>query len=150
MGKQNMYDHTIGVPFVIAGPSVPVNRRLDAQIDLRDIFPTLCEFARAPTPRTVEGHSLKPLLFGAQSTLYPETYACWHRGDSSPIPTQRMVRTDRWKLIHYAHLGRYQLFDLTSDPHERNDLAELAEHSSTRADLQHKLAGWFGEAGRRR
>jgi arylsulfatase A-like enzyme len=145
MGKQNMYDHTIGVPFVMAGPGVPANRRLDAQIYLRDVFPTLCEFARAPVPATVEGRSLRPLLSGERAVLYPEVYGYWQRSASEPIPTQRMVRTDRWKLIHYAHLDRYQLFDLQSDPHERNDLAGAPEHAATREELQGKMSLWFAE-----
>ena len=143
MGKQNMYEHTIGVPFLIAGPGVPAGRQFKAQIYLRDLFPTLCEVAGIPVPPTVEGRSLWPVLSGRVHSLYPEVYAYWHRGDREPVPTQRMVRTDRWKLIHYAHLDRYQLFDLVNDPHELQDLADAPAHSTVRGDLEQKLRAWF-------
>ncbi len=29
-----------------------------------------------------------------------------------------MIRTERWKLIHYPKIGRFQLFDLGNDPLE--------------------------------
>ncbi|MEC9123060.1 MAG: sulfatase/phosphatase domain-containing protein, partial [Verrucomicrobiota bacterium] len=38
------------------------------------------------------------------------------------IETQRLVRTDRYKLVHYPKIGRNQLFDLKEDPHETKDL----------------------------
>lgn len=53
--------------------------------------------------------------------------------------TQRMIRTDRWKLIHYPKIGRSQLFDLSADPHEINDLAASSEHSTVVSDLRAKL-----------
>jgi arylsulfatase A-like enzyme len=142
MGKQNMYEHTIGVPFVMAGPGVPRNRRIGAQIYLRDIFPTVCDLARIPIPDTVEGRSLLPVLSGERTTLYPEIYAYWQR-DRTPVPTQQMVRTERWKLIYYSQLDRYQLFDLSADPHELHDLADSSAHQATRQDLQSRLLAWF-------
>ena len=36
--------------------------------------------------------------------------------------TQRLVRTDRYKLVHYPKIGRNQLFDLKEDPNETKDL----------------------------
>ena len=40
------------------------------------------------------------------------------------IETQRLVRTDRYKLVHYPKIGRNQLFDLKEDPHETKDLID--------------------------
>jgi hypothetical protein len=54
-----------------------------------------------------------------------------------------MVRTDRWKLIHYSHLDRWQLFDLETDPHELRDLSSNTHYDGIRAGLQHKLEAWF-------
>ena len=41
---------------------------------------------------------------------------------NSYILTQRLVRTDQFKLIHYPKIGRNQLFDLKNDPRETKDL----------------------------
>ena len=144
MGKQNMYDHTIGVPLVMAGPGVPRSQRFNAQAYLRDLYPTVCDLAGISIPATVEGKSLVPVLTGTARQIYPEIYACWHReGVTGELPIQRMVRTDRWKLIFYAHLNRYQLFDLETDPYELKDLSSDPRQQALMTGLQRKLTDWF-------
>ena len=144
MGKQNMYDHTIGVPLVLAGPGIPRDGRFAAQTYLRDLYPTVCDLAGIPIPATVEGRSLVPALTGRVAQIHPEIYAYWHRPDHpGELPIQRMVRNDRWKLIHYAHLNRHQLFDLENDPDELQDLSADPRHRSVLAGLQRQLTDWF-------
>ena len=80
-----------------------------------------------------------------------EVYAYWHgegrsgeaRQYNAEIPLERMVRTDRWKLIYYSHLNRYQLFDLPNDPYELRDLASNPAHAAVLGDMKRKLEGWF-------
>jgi arylsulfatase A-like enzyme len=154
LGKQNMYEHTIGVPLIFAGPGIPQLRRFDAQTYLRDLFPTVCEFVGAPVPTSVEGRSLLPVINGFAREIYPEVYAYWHissakaakmaeAGTPAELPIERMVRTDRWKLIYYSHLQRYQLFDLANDPYELKDLSNDPQYQRIKTDLQAKLRGWF-------
>jgi arylsulfatase A-like enzyme len=154
LGKQNMYEHTIGVPLIIAGPGIPQNQRFAAQIYLRDLFPTVCDILGTPVPAAVEGRSFLPVLNGLVGEIYPEVYAYWHMspakaarmaaaGNRVELPVERMVRTERWKLIYYSHLQRYQLFDLSSDALELRDLADRPEYNSIKAELQHKLRDWF-------
>lgn len=134
-GKQNMYEHTINVPLVLRGPGIPSGARRDAQCYLRDLFPTTCELAGVPIPDTVQGRSIVPLLRGQTEAVYPEVYACF-------LNVQRMVRTDRWKLIYYPHIDRYQLFDVKNDPDELHDLVDQAEHAATVAELKARLQAW--------
>ena len=144
MGKTNMYEHTIGVPLVMRGPDVPRNHRLSAQACLRDLYPTVCDMIGITIPNTVEGRSLLPLLRGQAKEVHPEVYGYWHRpGLKAELPVQRMIRTDRWKLIFYSHLNRYQLFDLASDPYELKDLSRDPQHQSTQDELRGKLHAWF-------
>jgi arylsulfatase A-like enzyme len=154
MGKQNMYEHTLGVPLIVAGPGIPQNRRFAAQTYLRDLFPTVCEWVGAPIPPTVEGRSLVPVLKDRVREIYPEVYAYWHissgrtekmaaAGFTAELPIQRMVRTERWKLINYSHLDRYQLYNLVNDPHELKELSAAAGHQKVKTELQRKLRDWF-------
>ncbi len=144
MGKQSMYEHTIGVPLIMAGPGIPQNQRVAAQTYLRDLYPTVCDLVGIPIPATVEGRSLGPVLTGLTREIYPEVYAYWHNPDDrGPLPVERMVRTDRWKLIFYSHLNRYQLFDLTNDPNELKDLSASPEHQNLMAGLRRKMSDWF-------
>ena len=61
-GKQNLYDHSMRSPLVIAGPGVPRDRRSDAMCYLLDVFPTLGELAGVSGPEGNEGRSLVPNL----------------------------------------------------------------------------------------
>lgn len=136
MGKQNMYEHTIGVPFIITGPGIPSGRRSKAQIYLRDMFPTTCELAGIPIPKTVEAKSFVPVLQGTTQEIYPAVFG-YYKDD------QRMIRTPRWKLIRYPKIDKRQLFDLENDPDERVDLSTVPEHHQVMVDLQNRLDEWF-------
>jgi len=131
-GKQNMYEHTIGVPLIIAGPGIVGGRQSDAQIYLRELYPTICELAGAKVPDTVEGESFADLLRGRSYHGHPDVF-CYFRDK------QRMIRGDRWKVIYYPHLDRWQLFDLQSDPYELQDLAGASEHAATLHRHQQRL-----------
>ena len=135
MGKQNMYEHTIGVPLIFSGPGIPQNQRRAAQIYLRDLFPTTCDLARIPIPETVQGQSFKAVIEGQKTDLYKHVFGYF-------ADKQRMVRSDRWKLIEYPHLQRYQLFDLKNDPYEMKNLANQSAYRERQTQLQHVLRRW--------
>jgi arylsulfatase A-like enzyme len=139
-GKQNMYEHTINVPLLIAGPGVPQNRRCTAQVYLRELYPTICEMAGVAVPDTVESESFAAVLRGERDTHHE--YAFAYFGD-----TQRMIRGKRWKLIHYPKLDREQLFDLESDSDELHDLASDPQHAKIKDDLRSKLEDSRREVG---
>jgi arylsulfatase A-like enzyme len=139
-GKQNMYEHTIGVPLILRGPGISADRRSKAQCYLRDLFPTACELAGIPIPASVEGRSLAPLLDGRSNSLYPEVFGYFRN-------VQRMIRTERWKLIHYPEIGRYQLFDSVNDRDELRDLSSDPKRASVRSDLRRRLEAWQVRSG---
>jgi arylsulfatase A-like enzyme len=132
LGKQNMYDHSIRAPLIFAGPGIPQGRRSDALCYLYDLFPTLCELAGLPIPDSVEGKSLARIMHGRAESVRDEIFGAYR-------DVQRMVRTDRWKLIHYPKIDRTQLFDLKADPHELRDLSDNPKHGGTLAQLRSRL-----------
>lgn len=134
-GKQNMYEHTVGTPLIFRGPNIPKRRRSAAQCYLRDLYPTVCELVGVEIPKTVEGLSLAPILRGKAKSVRDCVFG--HYGDS-----QRMIRTDRWKLIHYPLVGKYQLFDLSADPNELENLAGDPQHAQLLDRLRAKLEAW--------
>jgi len=139
-GKQNMYEHTVGAPLLFRGPGIPQGARRDAQCYQRDLYPTICTLAGAAVPPVVQGRSLLGVIRGEQSVLYPEVFGYFGA-------VQRMIRTDRWKLIWYPKIDRWQLFDLASDPYELKDLAAEPQHAAVLAELRAKLRAWQKEAG---
>ncbi len=139
-GKQNMYEHTVGTPLVFRGPGIPRGERRHAQCYLRDLYPTVCDMAGIRVPDTVQGRSLAPVLRGEAESVYPCVFGHFSN-------TQRMIRTDRWKLVHYPQIGKYQLFDLENDPHELENLAVGPCRATVFAELRSKLQAWQKEVG---
>lgn len=118
MGKQNMYDHSVRVPFIVAGPGVPQNEQSDRAIYLQDVMPTTLGLAGVEKPQHVFFHDLRPLLRDPQApSPYPAVYGGY-------LQLQRSVTQDGWKLIHYPKIGVKRLYDLRNDPSEMRDLAE--------------------------
>lgn len=122
-GKQNLYEFGgMHVPLVIAGPGVRPGKSA-ALVYLMDLFPTFADIAGAKLPTGVEGRSLKPLLDGQPVAVRDALYTGYRQ-------CMRAVRTERWKLIRYPLVDRTQLFDLSVDPLELNNLAAQPAHAS--------------------
>ena len=112
------YDALIRVPLMWRFPDrIAEGLRLDGQVSLIDIAPTLCEMAGAPPLPDVHGRSLLPMLKGestqGRDAILVEFEWRWKRG--MPI---RTIRTPEWKLNYYAGRPFGELYNLKNDPHE--------------------------------
>ena len=140
MGKQNMYDHTIRVPFIISGPGIAKRQSTEAFGYLRDLYPTTCELANITIPKMVQAKSLVPILTGETNNVHLYGYGYFR-------DVQRMIRDERWKLVWYPDAEKHQLFDLKNDPHELHNLASNASQRKRLTTLQTKMRDWFLAAG---
>jgi arylsulfatase A-like enzyme len=139
-GKQNLYDHSMHAPLLIAGPGVPRGKKAGALCYLLDIFPTLGELAGVPGPEGSEGQSLAPVLAGRQTAVRPTLFTAYR-------DVQRAVRDDRWKLLVYPRVNKVQLFDLQGDPAEMKDLAAEMAHAGEVERLTACLRDWQKRLG---
>ena len=139
-GKQNMYEHTINVPLVICGPGIPAGVKSGAQVYLRELYPTTCELVGVDVPKQVTGRSFANVLH-QQADSHHDSIFGYYRD------TQRMIRTDRWKLVRYPVADRWQLFDLEMDPDELHNLADQTGHHDTFELLRQQLETWRREMG---
>jgi arylsulfatase A-like enzyme len=118
MGKQNMYDHSIRAPFILVGPEIGENKRIDTDIYLQDAMATSLALAGIEKPSYVEFHSILGLARGKTTTgSYPAIYGAY-------INDQRMIRKDNWKLIVYPKASKVILFNIAADPGETNDVSK--------------------------
>ena len=140
MGKQNMYDCSVRMPLLIAGPGITPGKRVDELVYQHSIYATTCELAKVPVPQTVEFPSLAPLLRGEAHPVHDAVF-CYYRD------FQRMLRTKTHKLIVYPQIHRTQLFDIEHDPWEIHDLANDPASASIKADLMHRLEHMQKEMG---
>jgi arylsulfatase A-like enzyme len=143
MGKQSVYDHSVHVPLIFAGPDIPQGERRTAFAYLLDIFPSLCDLIGIDIPDTVEGKSLVPALRDPSDQIREYlhfAYEGYHRG----------IRDTRHKLIEYVVGGKHvktQLFDLIDDPREIVNLADSPQHAPKLAHLRRELRKWETEYG---
>jgi arylsulfatase A-like enzyme len=139
LGKQNLYEHSVRVPLIVAGPGIKAGHRSTALCYLFDVMPTLCALAGVPIPAGVDGLSLVPQLQGRAGGR-PELFFAYRED-------QRSVRDARWKLIEYPRVGMQQLFDLRRDPDERRNRAGEARYRRQLQALQGRLAAWQRAVG---
>jgi choline-sulfatase len=132
MGKQSLFEHSIGIPLIIAGAGIPQGKRIEAPVYLQDIMPTSLELAGIPVPAQVEFNSLLPLIRGEQAALHESIYGAY-------MNLQRMVHKGDYKLIVYPKLGKTLLFNVKTDPLETIDLAGRPESAPILAELQLEL-----------
>jgi choline-sulfatase len=132
MGKQNLYEASLRVPFLAAGPGVKPGV-VEAPIYLQDAMATALDVAGVKKPEHVEFQSLLPLIRGESTRATAEpVYGAY-------LQLQRAVIADGLKLVVYPKAGVVRLFDLKADPEEMKDLAEVPEMKGKRAALLAKL-----------
>ena len=125
LGKQNMFDHSIHVPLLAAGPDLPSGTEVSSDIYLQDIMATSLSLAGIEKPDFVDFNSFLNLANGVASELpLPNgVYGAY-------MDTQRMIRKDGFKLILYPRNRELLLFDLNADPLEMNDLSDSPQYAA--------------------
>ncbi|BDD12598.1 choline-sulfatase (plasmid) [Fulvitalea axinellae] len=116
LGKQNMYDHSLRVPFMILGPKIPKGKKIDTPMYLQDAMPTALEVAGIPKPDYVRFKSVLPVIRGERKSNLDAVYGAF-------MANQRCVIDDGYKLILYPGKGTVKLFDLGKDKSEMVNLA---------------------------
>ncbi|WP_165452518.1 sulfatase [Paenibacillus thalictri] len=155
-GKINLYEGSVHVPFIAAGPGIRAGAASDAIAELIDIGQTVCGFAGCPSHYYDQGRSLQPLLLGQTDT---------HRNDAyCEMGSDKMLYDGRYKLMfgdltrdtrnelqaspfHGPAFGRpvnlppdrISLYDLQEDPYERRNLADDPAYGGLLADMKEKL-----------
>jgi choline-sulfatase len=139
-----LYDATLHVPLIVAGPDVPRGKVIDDQVRSIDLHPTVMDFLHLSPSPEAQGVSLWPLLqhgtrvrtdYCYGETIYPRTYMGWSE--------LRAMRTEGWKYILAPHP---ELYDLHRDPGElQNVIAQHAADADRFQKLLWKVAGTQGK-----
>ncbi len=124
-GKSTMYEESVGVPLIVTGPDIPAGEVVETPTNLLDLYPFIMGCAGEATSETVTedhpGTDVMRLIAGEEKTR--ATFSEYHGMGSKTAAY--MIRKGPHKLVAYADYAP-QLFDLSEDPEELNDLAQDA------------------------
>lgn len=140
MGKQNLYQHSVNVALLVAGPGIPQGASTPTFCYLIDLFPTLCDLAGAEVPKGLDGRSLAPVVRGEQVNVRNALHFQYK-------DIQGAIRKGNDKLIRYLVNGveTLQLFDLERDPWEAQNLAD--QYPEKVNTLKRELLEWDEQYG---
>ena len=141
-----LYEGGLRVPLIVRLPGVTDPGTICAEPTLSmDLFPTFAKLAGATDTEPVDGADLMP-LFAGEDHLEREAIF-WHfphylLGRQTPASA---VRMGDWKLIETFETGQLELYNLSADIGETEDLT--ATHPGMAAALHGHLKAWRGSLG---
>jgi len=125
-GKDYPYEEDIHVPFIVRGPGIQPNIKVDAMSANIDIAPTLTELAGVKSAEFIDGRSLMPFLHPQSSgtltwreALLIET---GYESNETDLLVYRGVRTGTFIYLEYKN-GDLEYYDLINDPYQLNNIA---------------------------
>ncbi len=155
--KELFYDTVQRVPLIVYDPD-PAADATRGSVEVRfaegvDLTPTFLDALGVPiATERIEGTSLLPLTrarapagwreFVVSELDYGYRQARRVLGRAPHECRAWMVRTDRWKYVHWQGF-RPQLFDLVADPQEFEDLGSDVSHEAARREMRERLLAWF-------
>ena len=142
--KWTMYEHITRVPLVVWAPGrFAQGVRLDGLCQQMDIGPAILEMAGVTPPKTLEAISLLPAIEGQPWEGRPYVFAEQAKdGILTGAEFMTMVRSDRWKIVHFMEQAYGQLFNLADDPTEINDLWDSPDHQEIKQEMLAVLREW--------
>ena len=148
--KRLAYEESIRIPFIVRYPGLIYDpgRRAHQMILNVDLAPTILDIVGVDIPESMQGESLKPILEsadvrGRSSWLY-EHFPVF----PIPIPGITAVRTEHYKYVEYQNDVRpKELFDLKTDPKEKNNIINTSEGRRLVEDLKKEMDKLQEETG---
>jgi choline-sulfatase len=114
--KSSMFEDSIRIPCLAAGPDFAVGYRVETPVDLLDVQATIFQSTGAPKPEGRRGTPLPQVAnHDSQRVVFSEYHGHGVRSGAY------MIRKGDWKLI-YNMAAEHQLFQLSTDPHELNNV----------------------------
>lgn len=136
--KGDVFEGGIRVPFLVSWPGrLPAGGSYDQPVIALDVLPTALAAAgakRDPGLPPLDGVDLLPFLTGSNQAA-PHARLFWRMDAGAAFA----VREGKWKWFR-TYENAPQLYDLSTDPGERNDLA--GKHPDIAARLAGAAAEW--------
>ena len=134
-GKWLMYDNSLRVPLIVFDPREKGGKRVDSFALNIDVPYTILDLAGIDQPEIWQGVSLNSPQLAQRKEFLTE-----HLWQTPIIPPSEAIRTERWKYFRYINDPTHEeLYDLSVDPLEKNNLANDPDQQEVLVDLRGKL-----------
>ena len=151
--KRWAYDKSMRMPFIVRYPkSIPAGIRSDAMIENVDYPAMMLDFAGFEIPESMQGRSFKSICeTGKEPEDWKKAAYCryWMHMAHHDNPGEMAIRTKTHKLIYFYganYKGEnqtppgWELYDLTTDPDELNNVYDNPDYAETRDALKKQFA----------
>jgi arylsulfatase A-like enzyme len=133
--KRDLYEGGIRVPMIARWPAqIAPGTVSDLASAFWDMLPTFADIAGAPAIKT-DGISLLPTLSGKPKEQPKHDYFYWEFHENKS--TDQAIRKGDWKAIRHDPRGKIELFDLSKDIGEKNNVAD--QHPEVVQEMQNIL-----------
>ncbi|MCH7224770.1 sulfatase [Haloferula sp. A504] len=138
------HQESIRVPLIIRDPRMPKAKHgttNDAFTLNVDLAPTFLAAVGLPVPKGMQGKNLAPLYLAEKAPEWRDEFFYEHPTlrDADFIPaSEALVRKD-WKYFYWPEADLEQLFNLTADPREENDLADDPQHADQLTEMRERF-----------
>ena len=136
-GKTTMFEEASGVPLIMAGPDVPVNKVVDEHVSHVDFYPFILDALNNQESALREGFPGTSLFDLAEGAKPDRNVLVEYHGMGSTSGAF-MIRHGKWKYIFYSRYAP-QLFDLEADPEELTDLAAEPKYADVLKQCHERL-----------
>lgn len=139
------HEESIRVPLIIRDPRMPTSVMGTTNDDFAlnvDLAPTILAATRITAPGTMQGRDLSSLYLTSGAHPWRKEFFYEHAQHRSKdfIPaSEALVRKD-WKYFFWPDFGLEQIFQVSVDPFEENDLAADPAQSERLADMRKRMA----------
>jgi len=135
--KWLMYDVSIRVPLIIYDPRIHKPAAIDAMVLNIDITKTMLEIAGITAPKKYQGQDLMPFVEKGNIPSNRKSILIEHLWKLPEIPSSEGIRSANWKYFRYRLISApEELYDLKSDPLEKNNLAANPKYAKQLALLR--------------
>jgi arylsulfatase A-like enzyme len=128
-GKQAVYEGGLRVPTSIVWKNggIAAGSTTEFKTATMDLYPTLVEAAGGKVDHFMEGRSFLPLLQGAEMSDRdrPLYFVRREGGTRYGGLTIQAIQHNDWKLLQNSPFAPPELYNLTEDPYEENNLIEF-------------------------
>jgi arylsulfatase A-like enzyme len=125
-----LYEQTLNVLLLINDSTLPKNRKIEKQVRLVDVFPTILELFKFKYTGKLDGQSLVPIIFqkdkeipaAYSETFFPEELDKKKQDLKNVMPKKSIRIQNKYKVIFEIGTEKIEVYDLKKDPYELNNI----------------------------